>query len=85
MVLVACCSVACFQVDQDSLNWPAGSSGLQSFWLSLQSFPVDGRLLVQLVQPQGAVLNPAAAATEVQVQSPMVGFVTNLVSPLLAE
>eukprot|EP00775_Hariotina_reticulata_P011082 gene11082-11238_t len=66
------------RVDRDSLNWPAGSSGLQSFWLSLQSVPVDSRLLVQLVQPQGAVLNPAAAATEVQVQSPMVAFLTNL-------
>lgn len=76
---VLCGCLACVQVLRDSLTWPPGTSGVLSFWLSLQAAPASGRLLLRLVQPAGALLDPAAVLTEVVVQSPVVGFGTDLV------
>jgi hypothetical protein len=66
------------------VTWAAGASGSQAFWLALQSSPSSGRLLVQLQQPQGAVLDPDAMSTMVEVQSPVVGFKTDLVGAAAA-
>lgn len=44
--------------------------------------PSNSQLTVQLVQPQGAVVDPAASSTVVLVQSPVIGFKTGLVSLL---
>jgi hypothetical protein len=66
-------------VFRDTVTWSAGASGSQAFWLALQSSPSSGQLLVQLQQPQGAVLDRDAMSTVVEVQSPIIGFKTDLV------
>jgi hypothetical protein len=73
------CCCLCLQVFRDTVTWAAGASGSQAFWLAMQSSPSSGQLLVQLQQPQGAVLDPDAMSTVVEVQSPIVGFKTDLV------
>ncbi|WIA29687.1 hypothetical protein OEZ86_012169 [Tetradesmus obliquus] len=66
------------RVFRDTVTWAAGASGSQAFWLALQNSPSSGQLLVQLQQPQGAVLDRSATSTVVEVQSPVVGFKTDL-------
>ncbi|WIA09604.1 hypothetical protein OEZ85_008996 [Tetradesmus obliquus] len=66
------------RVFRDTVTWAAGASGSQAFWLALQNSPSSGQLLVQLQQPQGAVLDRNATSTVVEVQSPVVGFKTDV-------
>jgi hypothetical protein len=77
--LCVCGCCLCLQVFRDTVTWSAGASGSQAFWLALQSSPSSGQLLVQLQQPQGAVLDRDAMSTVVEVQSPIIGFKTDLV------
>lgn len=69
------------QIWNNTVSWSKGASGTQSFWISLQYSPNNSRLTLQLTQPQGAVLDPAASTAAVTVQSPIIGFKTALVSP----
>eukprot|EP00878_Enallax_costatus_P017357 GHUV01018230.1.p1 GENE.GHUV01018230.1~~GHUV01018230.1.p1 ORF type:complete len:508 (+),score=150.90 GHUV01018230.1:142-1665(+) len=66
------------KVWDDTLSWPQGASGTQAFRVNLQYVPSDIQLTMELVQPQSAVVDPAASSTTLLVQSPIVGFKTGL-------